>query len=520
MSKKRKVRSLSVLAVLLVSALARADDSPAGADGLMDERDVVSVALRHYPGLRVSLTQLESARAGVTGEEGRYGPVLVLDGSYTRNVNQQPYKARTGPAYDPVTMMVTNVAQPAGVSTTTSQRAEAGSEIRKHLLLGTDLSLRLSGGWTETENNRNLTFSAGSVYYVSSKLALKQPLLRGSGRDVAETQLRSLRAQRSEAEYARDRVASELLRDVLGAYWELWYAERAIAIEESSKQVAEQQRDLARARTETGSLARADVLSFETEVSQRAEAVLLAQGERQSREHELKRLLGLLGGGTIALPDMEPEPTITPGREAAEQDLIAESRSLRELNAQLERTRIEAKTAADPLRHRLDVDGNVQVMGVGNDTIGNPVGRYATNGAVSAFVSLTYEAPLDGRQYKAAAAQARLSVRAAEEQLAQARDRELTALHVALTRHETQSQRIVVAAETVRIAQQQLEAQQARFATGSATPLDVIQAEDEVRTARLRVARAQADLRATMLSIEHSTGRLLARYAGQVRSAQ
>jgi outer membrane protein TolC len=485
----------------------------------MGEREVISVALEHYPGLRVSLTQLQSAEWGVTGEKGRYGPVLVLDESYTRNASQQPYSARTGTFPGPMGTPVT-MTQPPGVSQTTSQKAEVGAELKKHLLLGTDLSLRVSGGWNDTQNNRGLTFVAGNIYYVTTKFQLTQPLLRGAGRDVALTQLRSLRAQRDEAEYTRDRVASELLRDVLGAYWELWYAERAIAIEEASKKVAEQQRDLARARVETGSLARADVLSFETEVAQRAEAVLAAQGDRLQREHDLKRLLGVIGGGTIMLPDVEPEPGETPGREAAEQDLLAESRSLRELNAALERARIEAKTASDPLRSRLDLSGNVQVQGVGNNDIGNPVSRYATNGAVSAFVSLTYEAPLDGRQYKAAAAQARLSVEVAEEQLADARNRELTALHQALSQHETQSQVIELTRETVAIAEQQLAAQQARFASGSATPLDVIQAEDGVRTARLRVARAQADLRRTALSIDHSTGRLLSRYASLLRTIE
>jgi outer membrane protein TolC len=205
----------------------------------------------------------------------------------------------------------------------------------------------------------------------------------------------------------------------------------------------------------------------------------------------------------------------------AEVELLAESRALREAKAQVERARLEAKTAADPLRSRLDFDSYVQVQGVGNgnDDIGNPVSRYGTDPAVSAFVSLTYEQPLDSRQHRAAAARARLSVEVAEQRLRELQNQELTQLHAALSRHEMQRARIDLTRETVRIAEQQLAAQEARFVSGSTTPLAVIEAEDGVRTARLRVARAQADLELSTLAIEHATGRLLERYAKEL-SAQ
>jgi outer membrane protein len=521
MSNKRKICKNLCAAILLSAAGGHVHAQDAGAAaGELGERDVVKVAVEHYPGLSASLRELESARWGVVGEEGRYGPVLVLDGNFTRAESQSPFTGTVFSGIDPVNMVPLSM-QVSGVSETINRRAEAGAELKKHLTFGTDLSLRVSGGWQDTQNNRNLTFVSGDVYLVTTKLTLKQPLLRGRGRDVNEATLRSMRVQQSEAEHARDRLASELLRDVLGAYWELWYAERTIAIEDASRGVAQKQRDQARARTETGSLAVADVLSFETEVAQRDEALLAAKGERQQREHELRRLLGVLSGDAIALPDAEPEVRGVSASADAEVELLAESRALREAKAQVERARLEAKTAADPLRSRLDFDSYVQVQGVGNgnDDIGNPVSRYGTDPAVSAFVSLTYEQPLDSRQHRAAAARARLSVEVAEQRLRELQNQELTQLHAALSRHEMQRARIDLTRETVRIAEQQLAAQEARFVSGSTTPLAVIEAEDGVRTARLRVARAQADLELSTLAIEHATGRLLERYAKEL-SAQ
>src|SRR5687768_14780989 len=126
MSKKSKVRVfVSCLLVLaLSSAGVRADEGTA--KSATSERDVVKMALEHYPGLRVSLQNLESARWGVLGEEGRYVPTLVLDGTFTRTEQQQPYKGTIGMV--PGSMIPG--ATVSGVSETKTRRAEAGAELR------------------------------------------------------------------------------------------------------------------------------------------------------------------------------------------------------------------------------------------------------------------------------------------------------------------------------------------------------------------------------------------------------
>jgi len=490
---------LGILSVLHVAAarLAHAD--------ALDEGKVVELAAAHNPGLKTALLQLESARWNVTGVEAKYAAVLVLDASATQTTTPGLFIDQ--------------------VSLNRTRRADSGAELRKRLIWGTDLSLRVAGYSVVTQSN--VSFGAtpngrfGPGYGVLAKLTLKQPLLRGSGRDVGEADLLASRAQRTVQEHTRDRIASELLRDALTAYWELWYAEAAVEIQEQSREVAIRQRDDASARASTGALAPADVFAFDTQVATREESLLDARTLRQQRELELLQRLGLVEARPTLELSVDSIPlTSTASREVAQQRALAESAELKELQAQISLARLQSKTADDPMRARLDLDSYIQAQGLGNKDVGAAFDQFAGVGpdhALSGFVGLTYEQPLSSRNQRAQAAKARIAVAVAEEQLVQARERILSSLGQMLSRKESGEQKVVLAERTVDNAQKQLQAEQARFATGASTSLSVLQAEDAVRNARIRVARAQADLVQSVLSLQHLTGELLHRYAGLAR---
>jgi outer membrane protein TolC len=508
-------RLLLVLALLFAST-ARAEEAHG-----VSEQDVVSMAMQNQPSLKLALTQLESARWSVIGERARYAPTVVLDTGYTRTANPQLTRRLTIAGNPPLVI-------DGDVITSVNQRFDAGAQLQKQLVYGTVLSLRVAGGWQKTVTAGSIGAGAtpgaftqggtlGPGYGVLTRFQLTQPLLRGRGREVGEAELRAAMVQRNQAQEARDRVASELLRDVLTAYWELWYADRSVDIETQARTLAERQRDEARARAQIGTLPAADVLAFDTRVAQRAESVLTAQNERRRREHELRRLLGQVdsprGLSVVSVEARIPEPV--PAADA-ERDALEGSGRLRELRARVTLAQLQARTAEDPLRSRLDLDSYVQVQGLGNDDVGDAFQMYGDFEAVSAFVGLTYEAPLDDRARRSSAARARLAVDAAEHELAQARDVELSELRVALDRQSVERERLALVEQTVQIAEKQLAAEQARFATGSSTSLAVIEAEEAVRNARLRVARTHADLLLVSLQLEHTTGRLLARYASSL----
>ncbi len=477
-------------------------------------RTAVATAKQHNPTLKAALLDLESARWNVSGAAARYEPVLEADASGQQTATANVFGGN--------------------VRINRVRRGDFGTELRKHLIWGTDLTLRLAsnvqmshfnGTVASTQNTgmgaqlpSYLTgFGVGSfgpLYGLTAKLTLKQPLWRGRGRDVGEASLREARAQRTASEYARDRVASELLRDLLTAYWELWYADSAVGIQRSSRALALKQRDDAAARAATGSLAPSEVLTFETQVATRDEDVLSAQTERERRAEELGRLLGTNEQAPRygALVD-EPAVERAFVRDTVERRALGESAEVHERAAAVALAQVRQRTADDPQKPRLDLDSYVQSQGLGNKSVSDAAEQFVGGDVISAYVGLTYEAPLRDRVRRAEAAKARIATEIAEEQLRQTRQRVLSEVRGALDREAAGQERVRLAEHTSEIATRQLAAEQARYQSGSSTSLAVLEAEDKLRSAQLRLARARADWSESVLVLEHLTGDLLTRYA-------
>jgi outer membrane protein len=481
--------------------------------------EAVSLARSQNPTLKAALLELESAQWDVFGSEAQYEPVLQVDGTGSQ--------------------VATANASGRSIRVNTVRRGELGTELRKHFLWGTDLSLRVSTSVQKSEFSGGIArvapptmgttggtidpsiFSAffgigdfGPLYGLSARFTLKQPLWRGRGREVNEASMREARLSRTSAEHTRDRVGSELLRDVLTAYWELWYADAALGIQKQSRAVAIRQRDEAAARAQSGSLAPAEVLTFDTQAATREEDVLSAHNERARREHELARLLGqnetLESYAVLSEPMLDGESF---GREQVEHDALNNSAALRERIAALQLAQLRARTAEDPNKPRVDLDGYVQSQGLGNRDYGDAADMFVSGDVISALATITYEAPVRSRVRQATAARARIAIDVAEEQLREARQRTLSEVRAALDREVAGRERIRLTEQTADIATRQLSAEQARYRTGSSTSLAVLEAEERVRSASLRLARARADYAESVLVIEHLSGALLARHA-------
>jgi outer membrane protein TolC len=463
----------------------------------LTEGEVVSMTVASNPGLRVALLALASAEWDIVSAEARYAFVLQLDGGFTRSESPRLIDG--------------------GVSTSESYAADAGAELRKELIWGTNLAFRLGGSFRLNPSARDEEDlgggTAGPGYGLLARFSVVQPLLRGAGRDVGEAEILAAKARRTTAEHARDRAASELLNSVLTAYWELWYANAAVGIQDQSKALTVKQRDEAAARAQIGTLSEAEVLSFEARVATREEDVVNADVERQRRFQDLARQLGdARRGSALMIPAEDVPPSPSPPPPDAEAAALTASPEIRELEAAVDLARLQARTAEDPQRSRLDVEAYVQAEGLGNREVGGAFKQLGTLGAVSAHVGLIFETPLDGSARRAEAAKARLAIEIATARLAERKQSVVSEIRTALTREAAARRRLALAEQTVKIAERQLFAEQTRFQSGAATPLVVLEAEDQLRSAKLRVARTRADLLEASLEVQHLTGRLVARY--------
>jgi outer membrane protein TolC len=407
---------------------------------------------------------------------------------------------------------------------TTEQTALSGSVgVRRLFAFGLDVSLGvetladLEARAIPTLAQLQEPIQLGPTYDFALSLEAAMPLLRGLGATVGEAELRARMAERTAAERARDRVASEALHDALSAYWELWYATEALAIDRAALELAGEQLAQGRARVDLGALAPAETLQLATRVATLEEQVVQSEAEVRRRSIALARLLGGDGpagsgtaidaAGLMPAPD-PPEVPPAPPEDAAQ--LVREaSPSVGESEAAIEAARVRAETAGEGLRPRLDLTASLRAQGLGNDDAAAALEQLGTFSAVSAMVGLSLELPLDPTRRRAEQAAATTGVRAAEERRTERVEAALMELRTAVVQDEAARRRLQLAERTIAIAEEQVVADAARFATGSATALQVAEAEDQLRSARLRRTRARVDLTQAGLTVAHLTGRLV-----------
>ena len=126
---------------------------------------------------------------------------------------------------------------------------------------------------------------------------------------------------------------------------------------------------------------------------------------------------------------------------------------------------------------------------------------------------MVFETPLTGKRESAEVAAAELEARIAKSQLDAAKARIKIAASRLVAQLDAAKARLGAAQQTAEIAARQLEAERSRYALGTSTPLEVQEAEDAVRRARLRVARATVDQVMAAIAIDHAVGDLSARLA-------
>ncbi len=461
----------------------------------IDVDHAVESALAANPTLRAAVLEHRRSDALVIGEEARYGFLLGFEGNLT--LGDTPSLA--------IGRVVTSYNEQITLATSLSRSFEWGMNIE----------LRAAG----TRQFRRAVFiptmaapvEVGPAYGFDLTLTVTQPLIRGFGDRIGLTALRSARIDRDRTSAARDRAASELIRDVAIAYWEAWYAQEAIVVEQAARDLAARLHHEARERESLGALPPADVLAFATRLASLEESVLAIESEARRRAAELARTLGTTATDDAPLEVDASPPPIPLDRTA---DLIPRileaSPELAEREAAIRLAEENARTAGQALEPRLDVQGELAVHGLGYDNVGPAFEQWARFAAVTGLVGLTYQMPLDDTQHRQEIERASLAVEVAEQQLEAARQALSAEAVVLLDSHAAARRRLVLAERTVDIARQLLVAEEGRYELGARTSTPVLEAQTELRNAELRVLRARVDLMSAELRLQHLTGELLA----------
>jgi outer membrane protein len=494
---------LALLLVLTLPSLASAQQ--------MTPTDAIEAALGAYPGYQAAAIQVRRSRDHVRAEEAHYQLVLHLEGN--GNLGSQPFLTSSG--------SFLGMPVQSSLIYPYAERINLIAELQRAFDTGTLIALRTTGYRSFSQSSFGGTANIGTTgpgYGLDVSLTVTQPFLRGFGADVGAADLHAARIDLQAQQAARDRRASELVRDVLQNYAELWYAQQSVGINGASRDLAQRLQTDAEGRVEVGTLAPADVLSFATRVASMEEAVALSEVERRSRALALATLLSgageaarSIGTGTGMDTAVADLPIVSAPPTDSEAVSLAMSRSpqIAQLQAQIEAARQAAQIATQAIMPRLDAQAQVAFHGLGRDDVGAAFQQVGTITAVTALFSLIYETPLEDTRLHAEEERASLAIDAAEATLAEARLTITQQVEVLVQQRQAARRRIELAEGTAEIAHRTVEAAEARVQIGSAQVQQLLDAQEQERAAQLRLARARTDLVVADTTLASLTGRLL-----------
>lgn len=463
----------------------------------LSAEQAVARALGFSPSLRVAGYEQRAASEAVRAEEGRYPYSLIGDVGFTRSESPQ-------------------LRADDSVAASTSRSLDATVGLQKSFPFGGVAEVTATEQYFDSDV-RDVMVSpflpASSGHAAALRAAVSQPLMRGFGTTVGEAELRAARINENAAGKALLREQSALARDVLVAYYELWYAARALEIDQASLALAREQERQANERVEVGSLALAETLAFQTRSAELQESVIASLLGLRQRSITLAQLMGQLTIEPVRfVPSSEPDiERNVPPVSTLEAAVAADSIELAELEAQVQQAEVRARVAGDAARPRLDGNAYVQSNGI-SERLPNAWQRAVGLDWWSAHVGVSFELPLTGSREQALAAEAQLGVLSARAQLKAARDRILAEAKAAWETARAARERLMSAEQTLAIAERSFEAAAARFELGQTAAVSLQQAEEDLRRSRLRAARARVDIVQEQVQLEHLTGRLLQRY--------
>jgi outer membrane protein TolC len=473
---------------LVLAAPARADEP---APQTIDEAWVIGTLKAQNPSLRAAAIELAQTQEATRLEEGKFPYTFQADASATRLKTPQ----------------LTSDATLAGQGSS----LVLGTQLSRTFTTGTTASLRLQGQYSNGQSSScGQVSTSPDCYQASLRAALTQPLLSGFGPNVNLASLRAARISEQKQHKTYDRRSSELVRDALLGYWELYYSSKAVEIQRAALDLAKAQQSEADQRVGYGQLAAADALKFRTQAATLTESLINAQSALSTSTTELARLVGTNAPvSSWSANDHEPDQAAVPPLQVVIGKVREQSPELAEQTEALRLARERRTTAGDEYRARLDASTWVEAGGLSAGEVSPAFRQVGTMNTISVYAGLTFQKTLDEKRLRAARAQAAQAEALADANLA-ATAQQLEASAMQTWQKAQQARAIRDAASlTLEVATQQAENERERFRVGANTALDVQVAEDALRQARLRVLRAAVDQVKARVTLDHATGDLL-----------
>jgi len=231
-------------------------------------REAIETALANNLAVAIRKKDTESARYGVTQEQGAFDPLLGASGDYAESKQE---------------------AQSA-FQISSSESAQLGVSVQQRLHPGTEYSVGFSA-------NRfvgsSLISPVPTSYDSGLSLSVTQPLLRDFGEEVNTAGIEIAKLDVDSSDEAFRGTLIETLSDVTKAYWDLQSAIYALRVQRESLKLAQDLLSLNRKKVEVGTLAPIQITEAEASVASREQGVIIAEADIKNSEDNLRRIMNV-----------------------------------------------------------------------------------------------------------------------------------------------------------------------------------------------------------------------------------
>jgi outer membrane protein len=463
-------------------------------------QDAIALALKKNFDLQLQAYSAESAKENINIARGDFDPNLTASAS--RSISQA---AST-------TSRLEGTSLEGPRSDNTSLRVGASEKLAPtNGTLG--LSTNLSRSASNSSNNFfNPSFGNG----VSATLS--QPLLKGFGRTVATSTLEKSKLGLDIATLGYKSRVLTVIRDTENAYYNLVAARETLRIRQLTLTYNQTLLQENQARRSTGVATDLDVATAEYGVANARRGVVQAQQGVADAEDALMSLINVpdfnVRLGPVAFQDFnESAPAFATSYKLA-RDYYPDTLSAQDTIKQLEIDLAVAKRNRLPA---VNLDASLGYNARATDqSYGDAIGNLPHDHGNNWSLGLSYSEPWGRRADKARYRSAVISLNSQKLRLEQLEQSLLLQVRSAVRGVDSNIEGVQIAAQATALSAKQYDLQKARFDAGLSTSRLVLQAQDDLETARFNELSAKVSLWRAVAELHRLEGSSLQRFGVQL----
>jgi outer membrane protein TolC len=433
---------------------------------------------------------------------------LQIQGYATDVAKESLNVAQAG--FDPVITATANRSLSQSASTTSSldgttatgPRADntSGSIGVNQLLSQTNGTFGLSTGVTRAGTNSRFS-TLNPAFGNTIAATLSQPLLKNAGSTVAKANVERNKLGLSIAQLTYQSSVLTVVLNTETAYDNLVSARETLRIRQLSLDLAQKLFDENQARRTTGVMTDLDVLTAEVGVENARLAVIQAEQGVRTAEDTLLQLINSDSfdqrPGAVAFTELKGEaPTFDASYKLARDnspDYLAQAKAIQQ-------SEIDLTTAKNAKLPSLNLNGSLGYNATDKsyrDAIGDLPNDHGNNWSLGVIYTMPWGMKADNARYRSTLA----TLYSQKARLAQLDQGLVVNVRTAVRSVLTNLASVDIAAKATELSVKQYEAQKARFDAGLSTSRLVLQAQDDLETARFNELSAKVSLRIALAQL-------------------